>query len=102
MYIKKRLVNGRFFSLWELQILFPINRNHLTTEQEGAPKGTRTPDLLGALTIVSILHMLNYLDLPFVTFETAELAYGQFFNPLLTCEDPGIWDPAIWGWKTVS
>lgn len=47
-------------------------------------------------------HLLDSLDLPFETFEMAELALDQFFNPVLTCEDPGILDPAIWGWITGS
>jgi hypothetical protein len=45
-------------------------------------------------------HLADSLDLYFGTFEVAEQALKQFLNPVLTDTAHGIWDAALWGWRT--
>jgi len=45
-------------------------------------------------------HLADTLDLAYGTFDAAELASGQFLNPVLSDVFSGIWDAALWGWRT--
>lgn len=45
-------------------------------------------------------HLADSLDSGFGTFEVAEQALRQFLNPVLTDAVPGLWDAALWGWRT--
>jgi len=48
------------------------------------------------------VHLADTLNLAHGTFDIAEQALREFLNPVLSEDLPGIWDAALWGWRTAG